>query len=75
MIFAKTLMRFDEEGDKLKEAYDFFEEHCRPGKDNGVTVTMSVDWLLFDFRFGETNETVCERFMKTEHFHDLAARG
>ncbi len=75
MMFAKSLMQFDEEGGKLKEAYDFFEENFRPGEDDGVTVTMSVDWLLFDFRFGKTNETVCERFMKTEHFQNLAGRG
>jgi hypothetical protein len=32
-------------------------------------------WLHFDFRFGKTKETVCERFIKSPHYTELKEPG
>ncbi|MFH1453961.1 MAG: SEC-C metal-binding domain-containing protein [Armatimonadota bacterium] len=66
--YAQEIAQFDKDGEELIEAWDRFEKRFRPGEKNGVPDSLFMTWLFFDFRFGDTSETVCERFIKSSYF-------
>ena len=74
MVFSHKLMQSDKEGYILKRVVDSFDRNCDIGDDISVPVILFLNWLHLDYRFGQTLETVCERFMKGEVFEILTPR-
>lgn len=68
-LFRGTLMIKHQK--KLLEATNYLEKNFNPGEKNGMPSSMFVSWLYFDFRFGKTKKTVCERFIASEYFENL----
>jgi len=64
-IYAQGIGQFEEEGKILKRVESELEKKLRPGKEDGIPLSLFMSWLHFDFRFGRTRETVVERFMRS----------
>ena len=63
-IYGEKVRRFEKDGAELKKAVSRFERRFRPGKPGGLTDSFFMSWMNFDFRFGESRETIAERFLK-----------
>ncbi len=74
-IYGRSIMQFDKEGNKLKKASDDFEKRFKPGEPDGVPSSLFMSWLHFDFRFGRTQETICERFLSSDLIKGLNEPG
>ncbi|MFC1808324.1 SEC-C metal-binding domain-containing protein [Candidatus Omnitrophota bacterium] len=74
-FFAEGFMKFDKDGKELKKAASDFERKFKPGQDDGVPSSLFMTWLHFDFRFGDTKETICERFLKSPFLNKLNEPG
>jgi hypothetical protein len=68
-LFGKTLK--PEHQKELWKATNYLEENFNPGEENGMPNSMFVSWLYFDFRFGKSQKTVCERFIASNYFESL----
>jgi hypothetical protein len=62
-LYAQSLIQFDVDGKELKKAGDNFEKDFLPGTSLGVPDSLYMSWLHCDFRFGKTQQAVCERFL------------
>lgn len=74
-IFGQSLKQFDEARRVLNEAVKDFKRRFRPGKQGGVSDGVFMTWQYLDFRFGKTNETICERFIKAGYLEKLRDPG
>jgi|GEM_PF-865251 len=74
-LYSKQIMKLDKDGKELKQAAVDFERRFKPGQDDGVPSSLFMSWLYFDFRFGSTGETVCERFIKSPYMDGLNEPG
>lgn len=74
-LYAETIARFEKEGKELRKAESEYKKKFKPGKDEGIPLSLFMSWLHFDFRFGETLETVCERFIKSPYYTKLKEPG
>ena len=63
-LYGEKVERFEKDGRELKKAVSRFERRFRPGKPGGLTDSFFMSWMHFDFRFGESRETIAERFLK-----------
>lgn len=63
-VYGEKVLRFEKDGRELKKAVSRFEKKFRPGKKGGLTDSFFMSWMHFDFRFGESRETIAERFLK-----------
>lgn len=52
-----------------------YEKKLKPGQKEGVPLSLFNSWLHFDFRFGKTWETVCERFINSPFHAELKEPG
>ncbi len=75
MMFLQKEMQFGPDSGELKKAQKFFDTHFRPERPGGVPGTYESNWLIFDLRYGKTQETTAERFMKSEFYEGLRAPG
>lgn len=66
--YAQEIAQFDKDGEELMEAWDRFEKKFSQGGQSGLPDSLFMTWLLFDFRFGDTLKTACERFIKSPYF-------
>ena len=62
--YGERISRFEKDGKELGKAVLRFEKKFRPGKKGGITDSFFMSWLHFDLRFGESGETIAERFLK-----------
>lgn len=74
-LFANTISQFEKDGKELSEVEAEYEKILRPGEKDGIPLSLFMSWLHFDFRFGDSRETVCERFIKSEYFPELKEPG
>lgn len=74
-LYGNVVFQFDEAGKELEKAAKDFEKRFRPGQPDGVHNSIYMCWLHFDFRFGKSQETICERFMKSLYFSQLRDPG
>lgn len=74
-LYGEGLMKFDTDGKEIKKAAADFERKFKPGQADGVPSSLFMSWLYFDFRFGDTKETVCERFVKSPYMGRLNEPG
>jgi len=63
-MYGEKILRFEKDGGELKKAVSRFEKKFRPGKIGGLTDSFFMSWMHFDFRFGESRETIAERFLE-----------
>ena len=74
-IYAQGIAQFENEGKILKKVESEQEKKLRPGKEDGIPLSLFMSWLHFDFRFGRTRETIVERFMRSSHASRLIEPG
>ena len=74
-IFGQGIRQFDADGKKLTEATRDFEKRFRPGEPDGVTDGVFMSWLHFDLRFGKSQDTIVERFLKSQYVEKLRDPG
>ena len=74
-IYGEKVRRFEKDGPELKKAVSRFERRFRPGKPGGLTDSFFMSWMHFDFRFGESRETIAERFLKDPMTAELLEPG
>ena len=74
-IWAQKIMQFDEDGKELVLAKKKFEYLYKPGTEEGVSNGLYLGWLYFDFRFGKSRKTVCERLLEAEEISKLNEPG
>lgn len=74
-LYAESIARFKYEGKELRKVENEFDKKLKPGKDEGIPLSLFNSWLHFDFRFGKTKETVCERFIKSPFYAELKEPG
>jgi hypothetical protein len=61
----------DNEGDELTAQAAWFDLLYEPGTEKGVPEDIFLPWLYFDVRFGKSDRTLSERFIKSEGFMKL----
>lgn len=61
--YGEKVLRFEKDGKELKKAVSRFEKRFRPGEKGGITDSFFMSWMQFDLRFGESRETIAERFL------------
>lgn len=74
-LYAHAIAQFEAEGKILKKVETDLEKKLRPGREDGIPVSLFMSWLHFDFRFGRTRETIVERFMRSTHASRLREPG
>jgi len=62
--YGEKVLRFEKDGKELKKAVSRFEKSLRPGEKGGIMDSFFMSWMHFDLRFGESRETIAERFLK-----------
>lgn len=70
-MYYEMLIQYDDDRKELSGAEKEFERDFRPGTPGGVPDSLFMPWLYFDFRFGKTGKTVCERFLESSWMKDL----
>ena len=63
-VFSAELIQFDKEGEILKRVWDNFESNFDHAEDPSAPAILFMNWLNLDYCFGQTLETVCERFIE-----------
>jgi len=66
IMYSEVVRRDREDGAELEAAAKQFNDQYRPGEDGWIPESFFNNWMLFDFRFGKSGKTVCERFMEKE---------
>jgi hypothetical protein len=67
LIYAeKVRMTPGEDGKEFDRGEKDFIRDFKPGQDRWLPESFLNNWLIFDFRFGYSGKTVCERFMEAE---------
>ncbi len=66
MLQGKILTQFGEYKEILTEASGDFQRKFKIGQPGGLTDGLFMTWLHLDFRFGKTQETICERFLQEQ---------
>ncbi|MEW5901497.1 MAG: SEC-C metal-binding domain-containing protein [Acidobacteriota bacterium] len=74
-ICAQGIAQFEADGKILKKVEAELEKKLRPGEENGISLSLFMSWLHFDFRFGRSRETVVERFLRSTHASRLLEPG
>jgi len=74
-MFGQSLGQFDQERRGLNEAVRDFEKFFSPGEPVGVPDSIFMSWYLLDLRFGDSQKTVCERFIESEFVNRLQEPG
>jgi hypothetical protein len=63
----------DKDGEELTAQAAWFDLLYEPGTDKGVPEELFLPWLYFDIRFGKSEWTLCERFLKSPTASRLSA--
>lgn len=74
-MYYEMLIQYYDDRKELSGAEKDFERNFRPGTLGGVPDSLFMPWLYFDFRFGKTGKTVCERFLESSWMKDLNEPG
>lgn len=74
-MYYEMLLQYDDDRKELSGAEKDFERDFMPGTPDGVPDSLFMPWLYFDFRFGKTGKTVCERFLDSSWMKDLNEPG
>lgn len=72
MMYGQKIAQFEKDGKELVKTYGSFEKRYKPGTDGGINDSLFLNWINFDYRFGKSGETVCERLLQSP---DIAALG
>ncbi len=72
-IFAGTLNA--EKKKILLEASEDFNRRFKPDEVGGIPLSYFTNWLYFDFRFGKSQQTLCERFIISDTASKLNKQG
>jgi hypothetical protein len=73
-LYSQAIRQFEAEGKEFDAADKEFIEMFKPGEDGWIPDSFHANWLLYDFRFGKSKQTVCERFIEKDA-HRLVAPG
>ena len=74
-LYGKKIMDFDKDGREFKKATSNFEKRFRPGEEDGISDSCFLSWMYFDLRFGESRETLVERFLSDPMIKNLHEPG
>ena len=75
VAYGNILRQSSDNGKELQETYANYEKILCPGKKKGITDSLFMSWFCLDFRFGDDQQTICERFLKSEYIDKLARSG
>ncbi len=75
VIYGQSILLFSKDGKEFKKASDDFKRRFRTDKPGGVPTSIFMSWLHFDLRFGNTKETICERFLNSSHLKEIDESG
>lgn len=74
-MFYEMLITYDDDRKELLGAEKDFERDFKPGTPGGVPDSLFMPWFYFDFRYGKSEKTVCERFLESSWIKDLNEPG
>lgn len=73
--YHRMLVKYDDDRRELLGAEKDFLRDFMPGTPQGVPDSLFLPWLYFDFRYGKTGKTVCERFLESSQMSDFREPG
>lgn len=73
--YYQMLLEYDDDRRELAGAERDFQRDFMPGTPHGVPDSLFLSWFYFDFRYGKSGKTVCERFMESSRMKDLKEPG